>query len=197
MSERAKAVLAVALILGAVGVVGGRLARRRARVRPAAPVAVVLDELGRLATDEALRLAGPGGRVVPVAFRVPALGDPGPVDLMRRLADAFREAGLVVSRPVMVDADTADMEASGVPLSPEAWSRVFRENADADVLVSLAGVPPRPSAEERRPKTLVIWEAPASGLSRAAAARADAVILRRLDAAGAEGNYRVIRAASP
>ncbi len=138
--------------------------------------------------------------MVLVAFRVPSLDDEGPVDLMRRLSDGFRGAGLAVAPPVVVDVERAELERTGVPLSPEAWSRVFRENADADILVSLAGIPHRPSAAadpELRPRTLVIWEAPASGLSRAAAARADVVILRRLDAEGAEGNYRVIRAASP
>ena len=202
MSDKVKASLAVVLILVAVGLAGVRLVQRRAPTRPAASVEAALDELGRLAAEEALRLAGPGGRVALLAFRVPALGDDGPVDLMRRLTDAFLAAGLDVSSPVMVDVDLAGLETSGMALTPDDWSRLFREHADADLLVSLAGIPPRPSAAvepapSRRPKTLVIWEASADGLSRAAAGRVDAVIARRLDAQPAEGNYRVIRASSP
>ena len=144
---------------------------RSGQVQPSAQMRTLADALCETAAREAAAACGGRGTVVLV---VPPTGGLFPDPFTERVAaglpEHLRQAGFTVAAPERVGALAEDAAQQG-GFTREALAALFAKHADAELILSLAGLPALTSADvaafpAKRPKLAVISNALMPGFDR-------------------------------
>ena len=134
-----KTIISIVVIVACAGVLFYRFAGIPPRIDARPHIGI-----GEALAEQAVKLAGGGGKIILIAPDTSAHRHPGAQAQLKAFFKSLRQAGATVSATNLVKLDPLRL----VRMDPGDFMKLLRKQSETDVIVSLLG-PPIPTAEQR------------------------------------------------